>query len=75
MRTVHPSVQLEEQRQAIEPAINESASVFTSTVAAALSRASSSTSPQLPKPSTQSILISNHFQLWMTKDSEDLPIN
>lgn len=51
MRTVHPSVQSEEKRQASEPAINEGASVSTATVAAAaLSTASSSTPPQLPKP-------------------------
>ena len=35
IRTVHPSVQLEEKRQESEPAANESASLSTATVAAA----------------------------------------
>jgi len=55
LRTVHPSVQLEEKRQASEPNINEGASMSTATVAAtAVSTASSSTPPQPPKSTTQS---------------------
>ena len=56
IRTVHPSVQLEEERHTSEPAANESASLSTATVAAAsLSTASSSTPPPQPaRPPTQS---------------------
>ena len=58
MRTIHPSVQLEEKRQAGEPATNESASVSTATVAA-VSGASPSTPQQLRKPTTQSSMSRN----------------
>lgn len=47
IRTVHPSVQLQEKRQASEPATTEGASSSTATVAAA-SVSTSSASPQPP---------------------------
>lgn len=53
MRTLHPTVQVEESRQAREPA-NEGASVSTATVAA-MSTASSSTPPQPPRPTQSSM--------------------
>ena len=53
IRTVHPSVQLEEKRQASEPSTNESGSSSTATVAA-VSVSTASAPPQPPRPPTQS---------------------
>ena len=54
MRTEHPSVQLEEKRQASKPAANEGASLSTATVAAAAASTVCSSPPQPPGPTTQS---------------------
>lgn len=69
MRTVHPSVQLEEKRQASEPAINEGAGVCTAATAA-LCTASSRTPPQPPKPTTHSSM-SQFLQKSLTPAGRD----